>query len=1227
MTKLPSRRMPSGTLPPDPLPPDHDQRTRALDTGRSILVEAPAGSGKTDLLTRRFLRLLAEVDEPGQIVAITFTRAAAAEMRHRILAELEKAEANGAPGPDAEADAMKSLAWKATERARMRNWQISDLPAQLRISTIDSFCRDLALQQPFLSGLGADLNIYGQPAELYRRAARRTLEKVEAGDARLRTAIEALLSWRDNYWMEMEDLLVTMLARRDSWMHGFVLERNQEMDLLRARLERPFTHAIRTHLSRMHDLLDRVPGGHDEILSLARFACEQMNHTLHRDLAELTQIPSGPFSDSTMLDDARYAWNSVAALLLTQEGILRRRIDKTLGFPQDAKREKERLASLIQSLRGVEGFEAALAAVTDLPSATYSEDEWRIVQACFTVLSQAAAELRVVFAEAGAMDFVEIAQIAQGVLQEEDGTPSEAAIAVADGIHHLLVDEFQDTSRRQHRLLASLVAAWPGTENRSLFVVGDPKQSIYFFRDADAELFPRVASLGLETPAGPAVALDRVSLTANFRTDPSLVGAMNQMFEPIFGVDDGSGVRFLAAEPARKPGSSTGPRLQLHLEFMPRTQQRRGSLAQFTQQNNKGEEAREAAQAAHLQEMVALIRSHSDRIERARSSGDKYRIAVLGRTRTALALVADALHEASIPFRAVELEQLKTRPEILDALALGRALLNPQDRVAWLGVLRAPWCGLSLDDLHVIAGTDDSKPPEPSIPSLLPERHQALSDHGRAAVGRIMTVLDALPGLRGSMPTATLGTWLEQAWIMLGGELCVDSAARANLNLLWSCLDQLPDGAEGLLGPGLDSALKELTALPDPAASSDCGVQLMTIHKSKGLEFEVVIVPDLQARSASTHGKLLSWLERGLPEPDESGEMTEFLVAPLQTRGADRGQAKQWVDREFRKRELQEMRRILYVAATRAREELHLFARPTYKEEQGELVLATPADSLLATAWPALWQPVQESFDAWKTAQAQSQDSVGGTVQSIAASEGSKLLMMSSPGAATTLRRLAPDDIAANLVLPTTHRPIDEAAQSETKLYQRHEGGRLARALGTAVHALLEQLARLRARDDWDSARAALAAMEGRIIAQVRAAGAAPSHAASIAKEAVGIALEASNEPVGQWILSPHTQAASEAAWTGVVKGALRTVRVDRVYCAGPEPLSEGDSTTWLIDYKTTQVASADPAESIAALRAMFAPQLSAYAAVLANFDQKATIHAGLYYPRMRLFDWWRVED
>ena len=255
-----------------PAPPDQAQREQALDAARSILVQAPAGSGKTDLLTRRFLRLLAEVDAPGLVVAITFTNAAAAEMRHRILGELEKVAAN--PASQADKFSMDSLAHCALLHSQALGWKLLDLPAQLRIQTIDSFCRELALQQPLLSGFGGGLEIADQPDELYRRAARETLRKIDQTGSELGAAIEELLLWRDNGWQEMEALLVEMLKSRDRWMHDFVLEREPGWDALRERLERPFANGVRAVLIRLSQLLDHVPGARGETLELARFACE-----------------------------------------------------------------------------------------------------------------------------------------------------------------------------------------------------------------------------------------------------------------------------------------------------------------------------------------------------------------------------------------------------------------------------------------------------------------------------------------------------------------------------------------------------------------------------------------------------------------------------------------------------------------------------------------------------------------------------------------------------------------------------------------------------------------------------------------------------------------------------------------------------------------------------------------------------------------------------------------
>jgi ATP-dependent exoDNAse (exonuclease V) beta subunit len=1197
-------------------PPDQFQRQRALDSARSILVQAPAGSGKTDLLTRRFLRLLAEVDAPGQIVAITFTNAAAAEMRNRILSELDKAAAN--PAPPTDEFSMEVLAPRALEHSQALGWKLLDLPVQLRISTIDSFCRELALQQPLLSGLGGGLEIAEQPDELYRRAARETLRKIDQTGSALGAAIEELLLWRDNGWQEMEALLIAMLKSRDRWMHGFVLDREPDWEALRERLELPFAIAVREALLQLSGLLDRVAGAREEALELARFACEQSGGQLHQELAELVGFPSAPFAGSSDSEEARRAHLSLAALLLTGDGAFRKQVDKRLGFPVDRKREKGRLVNLIGALAAIPGLEAALAAVRALPPARYTEEEWQIVRSCFTLLRQAAGELQIAFAEAGRVDFTEVAQIAQRVLRGEDGQPTDAAIAVADNIRHLLVDEFQDTSRRQHQLLASLIAAWPEREGRTCFVVGDPMQSIYFFRDADAELFPRVKAVGLEVAHDEPLLFDSVALTANFRTAPDLVKKNNEIFVEVFAANDGSRVAFSSAQPAREEIVSAAQPFSLHLNFV--SQAGRGQSAD-------SEDEKEVARTAQIDEIVALIREQMSRMENAKASGEKFRIAVLGRARSHLAPIAAALREAGIPFRAVELEKLATRPEVLDALALARALLNSEDRVAWLGVLRAPWCGLSLNDLHTLASSDEPESHPRPLPELLAERLPLLSEEGRPAAARVLHALASAVNLRAAQPTVKLGSWLEAIWLLVGGAVCVDETARANLNLLWSCLDRLPGGEEDLLGPGLGAALDKLTALPDPEAGGDCGVQLMTIHKSKGLEFEVVIVPELQAAAGRGSRKMLSWLERGLAEPDESGEITEFLIAPLQRKGEERGSAKAWVDRVYRERESQEARRILYVAATRAREELHLFARPACKEEGGSYTLVEPVNSLLATAWPALEEEVRARFAEWKAERAGAETGEEEEIASIAASAESNLFVLPSPIRPTPLRRLPPDYRSA-----PTEAFSQAAAESSVygsgpaRLYTRHEGGLLSRALGTAVHALLEELARQRLTQEWEAARAELVRFEPRAAAQVRAVGVDQPQAARIAAQALELALNASRDRLGSWILSPRRSAASEAGWAGVVSGGLRAVRVDRVFRAGPTPGSEGDDCWWIIDYKTAHADNLDPATAQSVLRSLFAPQIEAYGEVLRKLlGADARIFAGLYYPRMALLDWWEL--
>jgi hypothetical protein len=289
----------------------------------------------------------------------------------------------------------------------------------------------------------------------------------------------------------------------------------------------------------------------------------------------------------------------------------------------------------------------------------------------------------------------------------------------------------------------------------------------------------------------------------------------------------------------------------------------------------------------------------------------------------------------------------------------------------------------------------------------------------------------------------------------------------------------------------------------------------------------------------------------------------------------------------------------------------------------------------LATAWPALGKLVHSRFENWKragTARESQPDHAPDQqfdqeIESIAASGESNLLRMPPTIRPTLLRRL-PSDYQPAPVAATGQAAAESTAAGTgpVQFYARHEGGLLSRALGTAVHALLEELARLRTKLDWPAARSALRHFDCRIAAQLCGLGIDPPQAERMAAQALQHALNASCDPIGSWILSPHLGAESEAGWTGVAAGQLRTVRPDRVFQAGAEPGSDGDDCWWIIDYKTAHAENIDPAIALPEFRARFGPQIEAYAQILTSLrGQDAPARAGLYYPRMAAFDWWEI--
>ena len=476
--------------------PDLRAREDALAPTRSFIVQAPAGSGKTELLIQRYLGLLATVNEPEEIVAITFTRKAAAEMRERVLAAFAQASAAQEPGsdaPSAHAHRTQELASAALARDGARGWRISDSPARLRIQTIDALCAALTRQMPMLSKFGSQPESIEDAGALYAEAARATVELIEAKDPAA-DYVERLLVHLDNNVERVEALLVEMLRRRDHWLrHVMVKER--------ADLEGALLAERRAVLARVEALLPAAARA--ELLAIANFSLDNRGEAL------LAVFPGG---------DEGEVWGTLAEVLLTANGAWRARVDKRHGFPAGAagKTWKERLAALIATLAD-DRLRAALDDTRRLPAAAYTDAQWQVLEAITGLLARAVGLLQVVFQSRGQVDFTEVSQRASLALEDAEG-PTDLALRLDYQIRHLLIDEFQDTSISQFELIARLTAGWTPDDGRTLFAVGDPMQSIYRFREAEVGLFLKARAGGIGN-----VVLEALELSANFRSQAGIV--------------------------------------------------------------------------------------------------------------------------------------------------------------------------------------------------------------------------------------------------------------------------------------------------------------------------------------------------------------------------------------------------------------------------------------------------------------------------------------------------------------------------------------------------------------------------------------------------------------------------------------------------------------------------------------------------------------------------------
>ena len=1154
-------------------PVDESDRAQTLETGQSFLVQAPAGSGKTELLTRRLLKLLAEVDEPEQILAITFTLAATAEMRQRVLNNLHTAQ-DTAESSD-EPQEIK-LARRALKNDEQRGWNLLQQPERLNIQTIDAVCLAIAHETPLLSRLGGSLSPTDKPQPLYTLAARRTLSHLGSEEP-LSSALDALLQLRATSLPDCQKLIAEMLDKRDQW--GRVLPLGSatlDWSLVREKLEAPLRRTHTEAIQKAQSLFASHPELAAELVGVLSHACGNVDPDSR--LIALQHV-----TDIRHLTDHAH-WACLCHFLLTKDRTWRKNVNRDIGFVagKDGRAAKERYASLIERLDAHPEFLAMLSELSALPPQEYTEEESQMLQHMLVILRYAVAELRLVFAERGVVDFVELGLAARQVLRDDEGELSELAADVAARWPHLLVDEFQDTSRSQYELFTLIAGGWESAGRGTCFLVGDPMQSIYMFRQAEVELFERTRRYGLGEGTA-AVHLTPLQLQTNFRSHAGLVDRLNEIFQQVFGPATGQQYQVtFAPSTAHCPA----PRGSLGVKVWP-----------FFRTSRSSAEEKRAVDEAEARQVVNIIREHWPAVEAAQRKREDFRIAVLVRARTHLGLIARRLRQAEIPFRALEIEQLSERQEVKDLTALTRALLHPMDRIAWLTVLRAPWCGLTIRDLHTLGASDIKDSSPPSMLVLLRERIPLLSEDGQQRAARVLAVLE--DSLRGKHRQVSLARWIERTWITLGGRACVDRAGYANVHAFFAMLENLgPEAA------GLEDQIAELCAQPDPAASERWGVQLMTIHKAKGLGFDVVIVPGLGRATRTESQPLLRWLEQTRLVGPEEEVASEFVVAPIGRNGKP-GDIYAWIGELQGRREDDEAKRLFYVAATRARKELHLLGTAVTKVNN-EL---SPGDrrSLLGIAWPALKGEFERAH----------------AVQEPAVDAAPRQEEFAFPPAFPTiqLRRLPAD------WKPSTHVAVSGVKKENQEIIERPRGALSARAFGTVVHALLEDLAKLPGFDAGGISQAIfdeVAGWRSRALALLRSSGLPRTEAEPLSADVVRALQAVLSDPTGRWILGARAGAKNEISWSTWAGEVVQTLRGDRIFHAGATPGSVEETHLWIVDYKTARHGASGIDAFLAQEKEKYARQLESYAEVMRKLQANALpLRMALYFPLLTRLVWW----
>ena len=837
-------------------PSDHQVRKKALGQG-SFIVQAPAGSGKTSLLVKRFLNRLLEVKSPKEVLALTFTNKAAAEMAQRLKEALEgKSKDNE----------IKKIVEKISKHALKNKWDEGYIDS-LMVMTIDKLALRLIKQTPILSSSGVNFLTDEDPDDLYRETIRETITSNAEN--------HLLFKYFDYDYHKLTEQLLALISKRDQWL------------------------PIVSGLLRSDDKnIEEIYGTYyTNELNIWVEEKIKPNFT-NEDLKELEIIVSY-LADNKNIDhkdklrsSINYEfWFYIRDLLLTKSGKqIRKKIDASSGFPATnvGKEIKERLLKLIELK--INKFNILI----DFFNVTHHKnivDIYPLITPFCLLLIDMVTRLNEKFKERRIIDFTQIMGNAVEALRD-----THLPLILDQNISHILVDEFQDTNESQLIFIELLTQNFAGNPEKSFFAVGDPMQSIYRFRKAEVEIFSRVQKNGISD-----LKLTSLFLKVNFRSNKNIIDWLNNSFSKAFPLiddsDEGS-VPYSSCE-------SSNNNLEGGMELIALTCDTKSKTAQYE------------AEALYV---LNLIKD-------TRKSNPDASIAVLTRSKAHLSELITLINkkDTSIPIDAIEMSKILSNQTFQDILCLTKALFDFSDRTNWIAALKSPWCGLSINDLVLLFEKDHKSLVWELINNI--DNTSRLDKNSARRLRSFVEVIRENIQYRGRISHRY---FVEGIWRQLNGEeSMVDSNDIQNIDLF---LELLEEASEILSIDFIKLERLIENKFISKTSIQKNSIKFLTIQKSKGLEFDHVIIPNLNKRTRNEESDLVLY--------DKS-------TLSIKNPGNDKNLHSYHAYKE-RKRLDNEKIRLLYVAMTRAKNKCYLIG--TVKKE-GDLVIPN-SGTFMNILWP-----------------------------------------------------------------------------------------------------------------------------------------------------------------------------------------------------------------------------------------------------------------------------------